>query len=376
MERVYKTHLKEFLGQKIILLTGPRQAGKTTLSKMLSVKNQYLNFDNSEHREIIFEKSWDRKKDLIILDELHKMKNWKSWIKGVYDVEGAKPALLVTGSAKLDTYKKVGDSLAGRFFRYRLHPLDIRELYSLNKKIDFKETIDHLLNYSGFPEPFLKNSKRFYNLWKKTHLDIILKQDLITIENIRDIRSIEILIDLLKDRVSSPLSYTSLVKDLQYTDKTIKRWLTILENMYVIFKITPYHKNIARSHLKQPKYYFYDNAQVNDGVGARLENLVATSLLKECQFRQDVLGEDWNLYYLSKNKEGAEVDFLVTKDKKPYCAVEVKTSDDKPARGFKAFEEELKEIPKIQIVKNLKQEKTFANGLEIRKLGEWLSTWT
>jgi predicted AAA+ superfamily ATPase len=374
MKRFYTEPFQEYIDRKIVLITGPRQSGKTTLAKMFSGTSQYLNFDNDEHRRICREKSWDRKKDLIIFDELHKMKNWKRWLKGIYDVEGLAPQIVVTGSARMDAYKKVGDSLAGRYLRYRLHPLDLRELKQVGYKLSSGKVLDRLLSVGGFPEPFLNGQAKFYNLWKKTHLDIILRQDLITQEDIRDIRSIELLIELLRDRVGSPLSYSSLTEDLQCSDKTIKRWMAILEDMYVVFKITPFSKNIARSNLKKPKYYFYDIAQVTDLGGARLENLVACSLLKECHFRQDVLGEDWQLHYLSK-KGGIEVDFVISFNGKPVKMIEVKTSDDNPAKGFRLFAKDLPKVEKIQLVKNLKTEKTFQDGVEIRQLENWLATW-
>lgn len=116
MDRYLTEAIKDDLARKIILTTGPRQSGKTTLSKMLVGDFDYLNFDNPQHRLSMLDRSWDRRKSLIIFDELHKLKNWKSWIKGIYDTEGIPPSLVVTGSAKLDTYKKVCDSLAGRFF--------------------------------------------------------------------------------------------------------------------------------------------------------------------------------------------------------------------------------------------------------------------
>ena len=372
MKRIYTPYFQEYADKKIILITGPRQSGKTTITKMFSGKLFHLNYDNEEDREIYSEKSWDRKKDFIIFDELHKMKNWKRWLKGIFDKEGNKPHLVVTGSASLDIYKKVGDSLAGRYFQYRVHPLDIRELCALNKKVKLADITDQLLKYGGFPEPFIQGSQKFYNLWKKTHLDIILKQDLIYQENFKDIKSIEILIDLLKNRVASPLSYFSLSKDLECTDKTIKRWLNILENMYVIFKLLPFHKNVALSYLKRPKYYFYDIARIKDK-GAQLENLVACSLLKECHFRQDCLGENWNLHYIGK-KGGIEIDFLITKDEIPHTVIETKLSDDSVSKNFKIIEKDFPNIKKIQLVKNLKREKTFPNGTEVRSL-KWLTQW-
>jgi len=373
MRRIYLKHTKKYLKKKIILLSGPRQSGKTTLSQMLTKNHDYLNFDNDEDRKRIREKSWDRKKELLIFDELHKLPKWKQWLKGVYDKEGRNPPIVVTGSARIDSYKKVGDSLAGRYFHYRVHPLDVREIVSIDKNQNPQEVVQRLLNLSGFPEPYLEGTQEFYNLWKKTHLDIILRQDLIDLEAVSNIKQIELLIDLLRDRVGSPISYTSLAIDLQVSDKTIKKWLELLENMFVIFKIIPYSKNIARSILKKPKYYFYDIARTNNE-GARLENLVAASLLKEIHFRQDCLGEDWNLYYLSV-KDGKEIDFLIEHKNTSHILIEVKKSDDGPSKNFGQFSKFFKSAQMFQLVQKIKQEKTYSNGVEIREVGKWLANW-
>ena len=167
MERYLKTYISEDLERKIVLLTGPRQCGKTTLSKMMKDGYDYLNFDNTDHRLRLIERSWDRAKELVIFDELHKLKNWKSWLKGIYDTESIPPSILVTGSAKLDTYKKGGDSLAGRYFQFRLHPLDLKEVSEYLAPDNLEKTLELLLEVGGFPEPFLSGSSRFYNRWKK-----------------------------------------------------------------------------------------------------------------------------------------------------------------------------------------------------------------
>lgn len=370
LKRYLSAHLKKDIKNKILLLAGPRQCGKTTLSKNLDLSFDYLSYDEREHHKILMEKSWDRSKKYIIFDELHKKKDWKLWLKGIYDTEGIPPGILVTGSARLDIHKRMGDSLAGRFFYYRLHPFDIKEIVKL-KFCSQKEALERLLNFGGFPEPFLKCKKSFYGKWKQSQLDIILRQDLITTENIKSIYSIETLVQLLRDRVGSPLSYTSLAEDLNCSIKTLKNWLRILENLYVIFKITPWSKNIARSLIKAPKYYFYDIAQVRD-MSLRLENLTACALLKEVHFRKDIQGEDWELFYL-RDKNKREVDFLLTHDRQPCLILEVKKSQDIPSKGINIFYKQLKNLKAVQLVQSLGREKTFPDGIQIRKADSWLA---
>lgn len=372
MDRYLTSYIKEDIEKKIILITGPRQAGKTTLARMLSDDFDYLNFDHSEHRLALMEKSWDRSRELVIFDELHKMKNWKSWLKGIYDVEGFPPSIVVTGSAKLDAYRKVGDSLAGRFFQFRLHPLDLKEINEFLKPEDVSVELDKLLTVGGFPEPFLDGDSRFYNRWTRSHLDIILKQDLIDLENVQQITAVETLIELLKTKVGSPISYSSLSRDLECSDKTVKRWLTLLENMYVIFKATPFHKKITRSILKAPKYYFYDTGQVRGDAGVRLENLVACALLKTIHFRVDCYGENMALHYL-RNKDGKEIDFLVARDNIPQTLIEVKQRGGALSSSFPIFAKHFPDAKRIQVVKELDREKTFPDGAEIRAAHRWLA---
>ncbi|MEM1243755.1 MAG: ATP-binding protein [Pseudomonadota bacterium] len=371
MKRYLESYILQDLNQKIVLLSGPRQAGKTTIAKQLYQSYDYLNYDLSEHRVVLQEKSWDRHKKLIIFDEIHKMKKWKQWLKGVFDVEGIPPELMVTGSAKLNVYRKVGDSLAGRYFQYRLHPLDLKELCH-KKNHPPEELFAQLWQCSGFPEPFLKGSKTFYRRWRRTHIDIILRQDLLDIQTVKDINSIETLVQLLKNRIGSCISYANLARDLEYDAKTIKRWLELLENLYLIFKVKPYNKNIARSLLKEPKYYFYDHAYAENDDGARLENMVAASLLKELDYIEDTTGKSTALRYL-RSKDGRGLDFITLIDEQPRHIIEVKKSDDKPSKHFAYFAKYLPEIKKIQLVKELKREKTFADGIEVRSLVHWLA---
>lgn len=369
MKRAFESYILQDLKTKIVLITGPRQSGKTTLAKSLYQTYNYFNYDLAEHRLALKELSWDRKKPLVIFDELHKMKNWKQWIKGIYDTEGAAPNILVTGSAKLDSYRKVGDSLAGRFFQYRLHPFDLKELVS---NINENDAFDRLWHCGGFPEPFLKGEAQYYHRWRRTHLDMILRQDLFDLQSIRDIQAIETLVMLLKQRVGSPISYANLARDLEKDPNTIRRWLQLLESLYIVFKITPYEKNIARALLRAPKYYFYDSGQIDENDGAKLENIVANALLKELQFQEDSHGQSFQMHYL-RTKEGKEIDFFVLINNVPHSLIEVKLSDATLSKNFQHFRRFFSTVKQLQLVKDLKLEKTYPSGVEIRNVIGWLS---
>ncbi|MFZ4715349.1 MAG: ATP-binding protein [Bacteriovoracaceae bacterium] len=373
MERYLYKEIKKYVGKKIILLSGPRQVGKTTLSKILYKNFDYFNFDRAIDRKRLLAEEWNREVDLIIFDEIHKMKKWKQWLKGIYDTE-ARKNFLVTGSARLDTHRKVGDSMAGRYFQYRLMPFCLKEL-AQNQFNNPKDNLNNLLKLSGFPEPLFSNSESFYKKWRKSHLDIIVRQDIAEIETIKRITDLEFLIELMKTKVGSTLSHNSLREDLLTDDKTIKRWLTIFENSYLLFKITPYSKNILHSTKKAPKYYFYDFPRVEES-GARLENLVALSLLKEIYFLNDTEGEEYNLHFL-RDKDQNEVDFLITKNNTPLIAFEVKSSDVQISSGFKKLTNQLlshyPELERIQLVKNLNRDFSTKDGIKIKNLEKFLT---
>lgn len=373
MKRYLFNPIKLDLGSKIILLSGPRQVGKTTLARSLAPDHQYLNWDNLDDRSIILGRNWKRTAPLLVLDEIHKMPKWKSWLKGIWDSDDRPKQLVVAGSARLDTAKKVGDSLAGRFFQFRLHPLDLKELEQQHAPLIAQEKFNRIIDVSGFPEPYLKGAKNYYNRWKVSHLDIILRQDLIDLESISDISRIETLISLLAARVGTQVSYDSLSRDLQCSDSTVKRWINALENLYVVFRLSPYSRNVARSLLKAQKIYFYDSARVTTGDGAKFENTVACALLKEIHRQRDCDGEDVGLFYL-RDKDKHELDFLIVKDNKPRLAVECKTSDDTPDPSFKRFCPQLELTSAVQVVKDLRKEKSYAFGLDIVSGADWLKT--
>ena len=370
MQRYLEEPVKRDLERKIVLLSGPRQVGKTTLSRQLIEPFVYLNFDSGPDREMIRKLEWDRRARLVIFDELHKMKNWKSWLKGVYDTEGVPPALLVTGSARLDLFRKGGDSMAGRFFSYRLHPISVREACEyLQEKPE--DAVQDLLRLGGFPEPYLGKDEEAARRWRRTHVDTIIRQDLLDLEKVRDLKSIEILIDLVRARVGTPTSMRSLAGDLQVSPLTVRHWLQILEQLCVVFPVRPFHRNIARSLLKEPKFYFYDVGDVRDDLGARLENLVAASLLRELDLVEDTTGKKTALHYL-RDKEKREVDFLAVVDGQPVLMVEVKTGSDSFEKSIFRFRDYLPGVRAVQVVLGLKKAKS-SGGVEMIAAPEFLA---
>ena len=368
MKRNLQDKIKMDLDRKLVLLSGPRQVGKTTLAKALYPDtSEYFNMDSAEHRLLIKKQAWRRDCDLVIFDELHKVRKWKSWIKGIYDTEGVRPRLLVTGSSRLDVYRKGGDSLAGRFYSYRLHPISVAEIKG---KYAADTALEQIMRFGGFPEPFLKGGEDEAKRWRRSHVDRILREDLPDMASVRNVRGMETLVELLRHSVGSPISYESLSRDLQVSPHTVKQWIGILESLYIVFVVTPYSRNIGRSLLKQPKIYFYDTGFVNEDEGARFENTIACSLLKRLHYLEDTAGDKCTLHYL-RDREKREVDFLTVRDGKPERLIEAKLTDTEISqlKHFSGFFIEKPEA--ILLVRNLKRD-LFLEGIHVKKASNWL----
>lgn len=370
MERLQKQYITNDLNKKMVVLTGPRQVGKTTLAKSLSsiwANLEYLNWDAEKDRKIMLKQEWNRKTGLLVLDEFHKLKNWKSRIKGVYDTEGIPPRILITGSARLELYRRGSDSLAGRYFLHRLYPLSVREL---KNQFPPRKTLEQLMILGGFPEPLFSQSEEFSKRWRKQHLERIIREDIQDLEPIRNISSLFLLVDLLRERVGSRISYVSLSEDLQVSPHTIKHWIQILEHMYILFIVTPYHRNLARAILKEPKIYFYDTGAVTADAGAKLENLTAVCLRKWLHFLEDTNGKDVQLCYV-RDKEKKEVDFLIEIDRKIDLLIEVKLSEEKLSGHLAYFHKRLKPRESFQLVQTAARTKTV-EGISITSAADWL----
>lgn len=354
----------------MVLLAGPRQCGKTTLAKsLLDERGQYLNWDIVKDRKIIREIAWPKDASLVVLDELHKAPKWKNLLKGVADEFGNTPPVLVTGSARLDAFRKTGDALTGRHYFYRLHPIDVAEAKRFLPKLTPDERVRRLLETGGFPEAFL-NPEEAARL-RNDRMELVTREDLRDLTHVSSWRGPAELVELLRERVGKPTNYDNLAQTLGVSPPTAKSWVGLLEKLYLVFLLPPYSGSLARSIRKDRRVYFFDCAAAHDAAGgARLENLAACSLLKYAQFRKDAAGENWELYYL-RDKEGREVDFVMTLNRRVHWLIEVKTSDSAVSASLKYYTEKLRPAESLQLVLQLDraQEKS---GIKIVPLGRWL----
>jgi len=357
------------LQKKMVFIVGPRQVGKTWLAKeiMKEYKNPiYLNYDNGDHREIIKKQSWLPEVNLIVFDEIHKMPKWKNYLKGVYDTKSENVHILVTGSARMEAFKKVGDSLAGRFYVHHLFPFTVAELNGNG----LTNVTSLLMERSGFPEPLLAYDDEEANRWRNLYTDSLLGQDVLEFQDIDKVNAIRLVYQLLKNKVGSPINYSTIARDIGIAPATVKKYIEILEAIYVIFIIKPYTYKISRSILKEPKIYFFDYALIAD-MGAKFENFVALSLYKHISLKNDIHGTSYSLGFL-RTKEKKEVDFALADDKNNLIEIiEAKISDKEVSKTLEYFIERYK-VKGIQVVYNLNTERISKKGAQIKNAEKYL----
>jgi predicted AAA+ superfamily ATPase len=323
IHRYLEKPLLKDLKRKMAFVGGPRQTGKTSLAKYLlkhrkqDLSTRYLNWDALEDREKIMQEAFPTGRGLLALDEIHKYSRWRQAVKGLYDKRGEDLEILVTGSARLDYYRRGGDSLQGRYHFFHMFPFTLSELTS--PKLS---TLKDLLIYGGFPEPFLMASERESRRWSREYRFHLVREDLRDLERVQDIDSIEKMVYRLPELVGSPLSLNALREHLQVSHQSVSRWMSMLENLFMIFRVYPFGAPRLRAVKKEAKHYHLDWTLIKDE-GLRFENLVACHLLKWCHFIQDTEGFNMELRYF-RDVDKREVDFVLLKEGRPFHFVECK----------------------------------------------------
>jgi predicted AAA+ superfamily ATPase len=373
--KLYQNIFREISENKqMIFLAGPRQSGKTTLSRIIQedYKNSlYFNYDLPESKKTLVEnpaffqeiERADSSQPLVILDEIHKHRRWKNYLKGIYDGYSDSYRFLVLGSGRLNVYQKGGDSLAGRYFLFHLWPFTFSELYDsrlpfekwtsnpldvvhdFNQERAYKiwETIS---NVGGFPDPFCSGKKSFYRRWWNTYQKQLIQEDIKNMTEIKNVDDMEILFSLLPSRVGSPLSMENLSRDIQISPATVKRWIEIFETFFLCFRIPPWTGKISRALTKEKKLYLYNCAAVMDPP-AQFENMTALELWRAVNTWNDLGYGNFSMHYI-RNKQKEEVDFLIANDRKPVLLVEAKINDEQVSKPLQKFQEILK-VPAVQL---------------------------
>ena len=356
---LYKQILKD-LEQKMVFLAGPRQVGKTTLAKSVLEQSQngvYLNWDLAAHRKQILKQELPVA-GTVVLDEVHKYRTWRNFIKGFFDVYKNTLKILVTGSARLDHYRRGGDSLQGRYHMLHLHPFSVAEL-GLSKQSELED----LLQRSGFPEPYFAKNKIDAKRWSEAYRQRLIQEDVRDLEKIVDLGKLEHLMLYLPDCVGSNLSVNSLREDLEVSHKALTHWLLVLENLCYIYRLSPFASKKLRVLKKEQKADLYDWSLCEDPA-ARFENLVAGHLFKWVHYQQDVLGERYALQYF-RDVDKREVDFIITHNLKPVRAIECKLTDSNIDPSLSYFKKKFPDVDVLQVCLNPKNEFRNANGIRV-----------
>jgi uncharacterized protein len=372
---------KEF-GRQMRFISGPRQTGKTTLAKTflktIGCERLYYNWDERNIRDVYIEDNHFFSSDIfnteikggkryVCMDEIHKYRGWKNILKDFFDSYGDDNVFIVTGSAKLDLFNKSGDSLAGRYFLFRLNPLCLRECIGFSKPVEppdaaldlvrrsldsydyHAKEFESLLACSGYPEPFIAQSTRFFNKWRQGYVDRIIREDFRDISQLHDIEKIAVLMRLLPERIGSPLSINNLTKDLQCSFQTVSHYLQLMELGCLLFRIKPYSKKISRGLSKETKAYFFDWTRPSTD-GSRFENFVAMQWKILIDLWTDWGIGDFELRYI-RTRDAKETDFLILRDNKPYLLSEAKlTAGPIEQHHLKHRELIMPDAPYVQIV--------------------------
>jgi hypothetical protein len=367
IERALAAQVEADLQEKMVLLSGPRQSGKTTLARGILARahggggTRYLNWDEDEARSRILEGAYPRR-GLIVFDELHKYGRWRNLLKGLYDRHHDTLRILVTGSARLDLYRRGGDSLQGRYHHLRLHPFSLKEAGC---------SLGDLMRLGPFPEPLLAGSATGARRWSRQYRSRLVREDVATLERVEELGTMELLSVRLPALVGSPLSLNALREDLQVAHKTVERWLDIFERLMFVFRLAPFGPPRIKAVKKSRKHYLFDWTAIEDE-GARFENLIGFHLLKECHHLEDVEGEDAELRFF-RDVEGREVDFVQLRSGRPVRFVECKLAETTISPALLYLQRKFSSVDAVQVIARRGVDRVVKEGVRLVSAERFLS---
>ena len=380
---------EEWLGDSMLFVAGPRQCGKTSLAREFLKEKDcpalYYNWDVEKIRRryradpdfIIKDVSrLEIEKPYVVLDEIHKLTRWKNILKGLFDENHDLMQIIVTGSARLDLFRRSGDSLVGRYSLVHLFPFSLREwvgttrqgsLPWLHEESDWNELSAALdskladgprigedlskayLYFGPFPVPLISGSDRLSRKWHRDYITLLVREDLRDITGLRELDRVAYLIELLPHRIGNPLSLRNLGEDLEANHTTVKNWLYALNKLYLVWPLTPFSAKIHRSMRRDAKWYFLDWTYAGEE-SAQFENMIATALYRFTMSLNDRGWPELKLHYL-RTYDNKEVDFILTRDGKPVLAIEAKLGGSKlPSQLTKLQNIHKSNFPKILVI--------------------------
>jgi len=358
-----KRHLDTKISQhfekykQVLVLLGSRQVGKTTMVKKIFPNGDYFLVDNEPVKKILESYDIETYKTLInensreiIIDEIHLLDNPGRAIKIIYDqLENIK--IIITGSSSFHIKNKTGESLAGRKIDYNIYPLTFSEYlsqkgieknlnFNIFKKIiddknsedrlykfDIKNILNSVLIYGQYPHLIKNSNDEKYLL---NFVDSLIFKDILELNLIEDKKLAKDLLKLLAFQIGNLVNYTELAGSLKADQRTIKRYIEIFEQSFILFRLYPYSKNKRDEILKAAKIFFYDtgvrNALIGDfsdlesraDKGALFENFIISELIK-----QDSYSDRNYKFYYWRTKQGSEIDVVLEKGSELF-GVEVK----------------------------------------------------
>lgn len=306
----------------VVAITGPRQAGKTTLAKAVFKSKPYVSLENPDEREFAQN---DPKRFLVrfpngaVLDEVQRCPSLLSWLQGVVDERGGMGDFVLTGSAQFDLIEGITQTLAGRVGRVELLPLSSRELKAANQ---LPNSLSQMLIQGGYPA--LYDRKITTQDWFSNYVATYVERDVRQLISVRNLSQFQTFLKMCASRTGQLINLTSLGADCGISAVTAKQWLSVLETSYIVTLLRPHHSNFGKRLVKTPKIYFLDSGLAAWLMGIRSAETLETHAARGALFESWVVSELYkkrlnaglpiDLFFWRDNT-GNEVDLIVENEK-------------------------------------------------------------